>query len=138
MQTSAPSTSALAHTFRERLKGFLAPLLARLDEQLDSRLVRTLGAIVEVLLQNRFHGSRLLLSELGAFLTSPEKAAAAPQTARGFNCERHPRGVPSVSAEGGPCDVVAAISIAPDGNSRLPQFRSPSTATSRDLSGRPL
>jgi transposase len=74
MQTSAPSTSALAHTFRERLKGFLAPLLDRLDEQLDSRLVRTLGATVEVLLQNRYSG--LLLSELGAFLTSPETAAA--------------------------------------------------------------
>ena len=74
MQTSAPSTFALAHTFRERLQGFLAPLLARLDEQLDSRLVRTLGATVEVLLQNRYSG--LLLSELGAFLTSPETAAA--------------------------------------------------------------
>ena len=76
MQTSAPSTSALAHTFRERLKGFLAPLLARLDEHLDSRLVRTLGATVEVLLQNRYHGSGLLLSELGAYLMSPEQAAA--------------------------------------------------------------
>jgi hypothetical protein len=76
MQTSAPSTPALAHTFRERLKGFLAPLLARLDEQLDSRLVRTLGATVEVLLQNRHRSSGLLLSELGAFLLSPEKAAA--------------------------------------------------------------
>jgi hypothetical protein len=76
MQTSAPSTSALAHTFRERLKGFLAPLLSRLDEQLDSRLVGTLGATVEVLLQNRYRSCGLLLSELGAFLTSPEKAAA--------------------------------------------------------------
>jgi hypothetical protein len=76
MQTSAPSTSALAHTFRERLEGFLAPLLARLDEQLDSRLVRTLGATVEVLLQNRYRSTGLLLSELGAFLTSPEHAPA--------------------------------------------------------------
>jgi hypothetical protein len=76
MQTSAPSTSALAHTFRERLKGFLAPLLARLDEHLDSRLVRTLGATVEVLLQNRHRSTGLLLSELGAFLTSPEHAPA--------------------------------------------------------------
>jgi len=87
MQTSAPSTSALAHTFRERLKGFLAPLLARLDEQLDSRLVRTLGATVEVLLQNRYSG--LLLSELGAFLTSPETAAAG--TKRLSNLLRSPR-----------------------------------------------
>jgi Transposase DDE domain len=87
MQTSAPSTSALAHTFRERLKGFLAPLLARLDEQLDSRLVRTLGATVEVLLQNRYSG--LLLSELGTFLTSPETAAAG--TKRLSNLLRSPR-----------------------------------------------
>lgn len=76
MQTSAPSTSALAHTIRERLNGFLSPLLLRLDEQLDSRLVRTLGATVEVLLQNRYRSSGLLLSELGAYLTSPEHAAA--------------------------------------------------------------
>jgi len=87
MQTSAPSTSALAHTFRERLEGFLAPLLARLDEQLDSRLVRTLGATVEVLLQNRYSG--LLLSELGAFITSPETAAAG--TKRLSNLLRSPR-----------------------------------------------
>jgi hypothetical protein len=87
MQTSAPSTSALAHTFRERLKGFLAPLLVRLDEQLDSRLVRTLGATVEVLLQNRYSG--LLLSELGAFLTSPEQAPAG--TKRLSNLLRSPR-----------------------------------------------
>lgn len=76
MQTSTLSSSALAHSYRERLKEFLAPLLSRLDEQLDSRLVRTLGATVEVLLQNRYRSSGLLLSELGAFLTSPEKAAA--------------------------------------------------------------
>lgn len=76
MQTSAPSTSALAHTFRERLEGFLAPFLTRLDEQLDSRLVRTLGATVQVLVQHRYRCSGLLLSELGAFLTSPDKAPA--------------------------------------------------------------
>ena len=63
MQTSAPSTSALAHTFRERLKGFLAPFLNRLDEHLDSRLVRTLGATVEVLLRSRSQISGLLLTE---------------------------------------------------------------------------
>ena len=76
MQTSAPSTPALAHTFRDRLKEFLRPLLVRLDEQLDSRLVRTFAALVEVLLQNRYRSSGLLLSELGAFLTSPEHAPA--------------------------------------------------------------
>jgi hypothetical protein len=76
MQTSAPSNVALAHRFRERLNEFLNPLLVRLDEQLDSRLVRTLGATVEVLLQTRYRSAGLLLSELGAFLTSPAQAAA--------------------------------------------------------------
>jgi hypothetical protein len=76
MQTSAVSTGALAHMFGERLKGFLSPLLARLDEQLDSRLVRTLGATVEVLLRDRPGSTGLVLSELGAFLTSPERAPA--------------------------------------------------------------
>src|SRR5690349_21507062 len=76
MQTSAPSTSALAHTFRERLEGFLAPFLARLDEHVDSRLVRTLGATVEVLLRCRSQISGLLLSELGTFLTPPGHAPA--------------------------------------------------------------
>ena len=76
MQTSAPSTSALAHTLRERLEGFLAPFLTRLDEHLDSRLVRTLGATVEVLLRCRSQISGLLLSELGSFLTPPGHAPA--------------------------------------------------------------
>ena len=76
MQTSAPSTSALAHTFQERLEGFLDPLLNRLDEQVDSRLVRTLGATVAVLVQNRCRSTGLLLSELGASLISPEHAPA--------------------------------------------------------------
>lgn len=76
MQTSAPSTPALAHTFRDRLGEFLHPLLVRLDQQVDSRLVRTFAALVEILLQNRYRSSGLLLSELGPFLTSPEHAPA--------------------------------------------------------------
>jgi hypothetical protein len=76
MQTSVPSTPVLARTFRERLDRFVAPLLIRLDKQLDSRLVRTFAATLEVLLQNRYRSAGLLLSELGAFLTSPEHAPA--------------------------------------------------------------
>jgi len=76
MQTSTASTAVLAGTFRERLQSFLAPLLIRLDEQLDSRLVRTFAATLEILLQNRHRSGGLLLSELGAFLTSPEHAPA--------------------------------------------------------------
>jgi hypothetical protein len=76
LQTSAPLAPVLARTFRERLESFLAPLLVRLDKQLDSRLVRTFAATMEVLLQNRYRSGGLLLSELGAFLTSPEHAPA--------------------------------------------------------------
>jgi hypothetical protein len=44
-------------TFRERLNEFLDLSLVQLDKQLDSRLVRTLGAPVEVLLQTRYHSA---------------------------------------------------------------------------------
>lgn len=76
MQTSVPSTPVLARTFRERLDRFVAPLLIRLDKQLDSRLVRTFAATLEILLQNRYRSAGLLLSELGAYITSPEHAPA--------------------------------------------------------------
>jgi hypothetical protein len=76
MQTSGPSRGTLARTMQERLKEHLEPLLARLDEQLDLRLVRTFAACVEIRLQNRYRASGLLLSELGAFLTSPGHAPA--------------------------------------------------------------
>lgn len=76
MQTSGPLAPVLARTFRERLECFLAPLLIRLDEQLDRRLVKTFAATIEILLQNRYRSTGLLLSELGAFLLSPEHAPA--------------------------------------------------------------
>lgn len=97
MQTSEPSTPVLARTLRERLQGFLAPLLVRLDEQLDSRLVRTLAATVEVLLQNRHGSTGLLLSELGAYLTSPEHAPAG--TKRLSNLLRSQRWSPEVLSD---------------------------------------
>lgn len=76
MQTSAPLAPVLARTFRERLDGFLAPLLIHLDKTLDSRLVKTFAATITILLQNRYRSTGLLLSELGAFLMSPEQAPA--------------------------------------------------------------
>lgn len=76
MQTSGPSRGTLARTMQERLKEHLKPLLVRLDEKLDLRLVRTFAACIEILLQNRYRASGLLLSELGAFLTSPGHAPA--------------------------------------------------------------
>jgi hypothetical protein len=76
MQTREPSTPDLARTLGERLDAYLAPLLFRLDQTLDSRLVRTFAATVKIVLQNRYRQGGLLLSELGAFLTSPEHAPA--------------------------------------------------------------
>jgi hypothetical protein len=97
MQTSEPSTPVLARTLRERLQSFLAPLLVRLDEQLDSRLVRTLAATVEVLLHHRHGSAGLLLSELGAYLTSPEHAPAG--TKRLSNLLRSKRWSPEVLSD---------------------------------------
>ncbi|KAH0533586.1 hypothetical protein FGG08_007653, partial [Glutinoglossum americanum] len=70
-----PNT-ALAADVRERLQQFLAPLLILLDRCLDKRLVRTVAATLYaiLLLRHRSHG--LLLSELGAYLLSPDKAPA--------------------------------------------------------------
>jgi hypothetical protein len=67
---------ALAPQLREQFLTFLSPLLHRLDAQLDRRLVRTFAATIAAILmwRNRQHG--LLLSELGAYLLSPQQAPA--------------------------------------------------------------
>src|SRR5215469_6011587 len=67
---------AVSEATRERLYQFLLPLLTRLDRQIDVRLVRTLWQAVEAILQFRHRAQGLLLSELGAFLLSPDKAPA--------------------------------------------------------------
>jgi len=75
--TQAPAEpAALADAMRERLYQFLLPLLELLDRFVDVRLVRTFLATVEVLLQFRNRAQGLLLSELGAYLLSPEHAPA--------------------------------------------------------------
>jgi len=77
--TSASATQAstfAAHRLSRHLVTFLAPLLRTLDQQLDRRLVSTFLATLIAVVQwrNRAHG--LLLSELGAYLLSPEQAPA--------------------------------------------------------------
>lgn len=66
----------LAPQTRQRLVQFVFPLLVTLNQQLDVRLVRTFLATLEAIVQwrNRAHG--LLLSELGAYLASPDQAPA--------------------------------------------------------------
>lgn len=67
----------LAGQTQQRLVQFVWPLLQTLNQQLDVRLVRTFLATLFAIVhwRNRAHG--LLLSELGAYLTSPERAPAA-------------------------------------------------------------
>lgn len=79
MKTIAPEVGppeVLASTLSGRLQAFLAPLLVRLDEALDRRLVKTFAATIEVFLRQRYRATGLLLSELGAYLTSPAHAPA--------------------------------------------------------------
>ena len=70
------SASALASILSARLESFLAPLLLRLDQVLDRRLVQTFAATISILLQQRYRATGLLLSELGAFLAGFEHAPA--------------------------------------------------------------
>lgn len=66
----------VACQLQQQLTRFVQPLLRSLDEQLDSRLVRTFLATLIAIVQwrNRAHG--LLLSELGAYLRTPSQAPA--------------------------------------------------------------
>lgn len=55
---------------------FLYPLLVELDMRLDKRLVRTFLQIIPVILTFRDRANGLLLSELGGYLLSPDRAPA--------------------------------------------------------------
>ena len=66
----------MAQGLAKELALFLFPLLVSLDRLLDKRLVRTFVQTIEVIIANRDRVGGLLLSELGGFLLSPEKAPA--------------------------------------------------------------
>lgn len=55
---------------------YLSPLLRELDRLLDRRLVMTLLGTVLAILAHRHRNGGLVVSELGAYLTSPEAASA--------------------------------------------------------------
>src|SRR5436853_1342923 len=77
ISTSTAQASELAATrLAHQLAGFLAPVLRTLDQQIDRRLVSTFLATLIAIVQwrNRAHG--LLLSELGAYILTPEQAPA--------------------------------------------------------------
>jgi len=66
----------MAQGLAKQLAVFLFPLLLRLDQLLDKRLVRTFLYTVQVIITYRDRVGGLLLSELGGYLESPDKAPA--------------------------------------------------------------
>jgi len=70
------SSARAAECLSTHLVTFLAPLLRSLDQRLDRRLVSTFLATLIAIVEwrNRAHG--LLLSELGAYLLTPQQAPA--------------------------------------------------------------
>src|SRR5689334_13740299 len=95
--SAAQASTLTAHRLSRHLVSFLAPLLRTLDHQLDRRLVSTFLATLIAIVQwrNRAHG--LLLSELGAYLVTPEQAPAG--TKRLSNLLRSPRWRASLLAD---------------------------------------
>lgn len=79
----------LASRVRQQLHLFVAPLLRELDFRMDARLVRTFAAVLEAVLVFRNRAMGLLLSELGGYVLSPDKAPAG--TKRLSNLFRSPR-----------------------------------------------
>jgi hypothetical protein len=67
---------AMAQGLAAPLAHFLFPLLVELDRLLDKRLVRTFLQSITVILTFRDRANGLLLSELGGYLLSPDKAPA--------------------------------------------------------------
>jgi len=66
----------MAQGMGAQLAHFLLPLLVQLDGLLDKRLVRTFLQTIEVIITRRSRAHDLLLSELGAYLETPDKAPA--------------------------------------------------------------
>jgi len=66
----------MAQGLAEALARFLFPLLVELDTLLDKRLVRTFLTTIQVIITFRDRANGLLLSELGGYLETPDKAPA--------------------------------------------------------------
>src|SRR5258706_4316251 len=94
---AAQAAAQAADRLSKHLITFLAPILRTLDQRLDRRLVSTFLATLIAIVQwrNRAHG--LLLSELGAYLLTPDQAPAGTKRLR--NLLRSPRWSASLIAE---------------------------------------
>jgi hypothetical protein len=73
---TAQADQLAAKRLAHQLATFLAPILRMLDQHLDRRLVTTFLATLGAILQSRNRAHGLLLSELGAYLLTPEQAPA--------------------------------------------------------------
>lgn len=76
LEKGKQASPVVSRQLAEQLAGFVAPLLLELDVLIDKRLVRTLLATLGVIIQFRNRANGLLLSELGAYLTSADQAPA--------------------------------------------------------------
>lgn len=70
------ASPVVAQYLSQQLTVFVQPLLTWLDGLLDLRLVQTFLATLHVLVEFRHRQNGLLLSELGAYLVSPDHAPA--------------------------------------------------------------
>jgi hypothetical protein len=79
----------VAQDLSGQLTAFVQGLLSWLDAKIDLRLVQTFLATLHVLLTFRHRNNRLLLSELGAYVATPDHAPAG--TKRLSNLLRAPQ-----------------------------------------------
>ena len=75
-QVPSYEATQMAQGLGEAVARFLFPLLVELDTLLDKRLVRTFLATIQVIITFRDRANGLLLSELGGYLATPDKAPA--------------------------------------------------------------
>ena len=66
----------VARHLSQQLTTFVQPLLAKLAALVDLRLVQTFLATLHVLVELRHRNNGLLLSELGAYVATPDHAPA--------------------------------------------------------------
>ena len=66
----------LAAAMSRRLTQFVRPVMTRLAQLIDIRLVQTARDLVQVIVTHRHRAMGLLLSELGGYLLGPEQAPA--------------------------------------------------------------
>lgn len=74
--TNSSSNQEQAQVLGEKLLDFLGSLLQDLDAKLDKRLVKTFVLTLQAILSFRHSRYGLLLSELGAYILSPQQAPA--------------------------------------------------------------